>query len=160
MMLQATRALFLAAALVALASCHDGDPRAGAPSATGEAVPATPTSRTGEPATGETAGTPRSFSRAQVDALRADLRALAKPAGCTAESECASVDAGAKACGGASMSVVFCTKSSSEVEIRRAAQRLTVAERQFNEANGIVSDCAVHMAPPVVFRDGECAFAR
>ncbi len=88
--------------------------------------------------------------------LRAELARLTADVSCRSDSECASVALGSKSCGGPEEYRVYSRPRVDETELRRLAEEYTTLDRQLDERDGIVSDCAFVVEPVTACRDGRC----
>lgn len=68
---------------------------------------------------------------------------------CNQDSDCLSLAAGHKACGGPSLYVVSSKKNSFLSEARRTAKIFTSEQRAYNIANNRISNCGLVTAPRV-----------
>lgn len=101
----------------------------------------------------------RIVSEARVRELEQRARALANPDGCDRADQCASAPVGAKACGGPRTYLVYCKATTDEAALLRALDELKRVEEEYNRAAGIVSDCAMAMAPAIRVEGRSCTAA-
>lgn len=87
-----------------------------------------------------------------VEAAENLVDAALQAKSCQVKSECAALNAGARACGGPSTYVAYSTRASAELldNLKISANAYTEAERQFNADNGVISICSV-LNPPAAF---------
>ncbi len=118
-------------------------------------LPGAPDDIVEAPTTPPTDGVGR--ARARVDSLEARARALANTSGCATLDQCAAAPMGAKPCGGPRTYLAYCRTTTDSVALFGTLQALETAERAYNEASGMASDCAMVMPPGLVLEGGACA---
>ncbi len=144
-----TRALTVAAA-VALTACSQNAPNPLPGGPDGATEQPTPTA----PASGVEG------MRARVDSLEARARALATNTGCASLDQCAAAPMGAKACGGPRTYLAYCRATTDTTALFTVLQQLEQAEREYNAAAGIASDCAMVTPPTLTLDAGSCQAQR
>lgn len=97
-----------------------------------------------------------SLAKPDVDALKSEARALAKPAPCTAVTECKVLPLGSKPCGGPTEFLVYCAGASDEKALTAKAQAASDAEKARNAANETMGICTALMPPKVKLEKGRC----
>lgn len=86
--------------------------------------------------------------------LMAQVRALAKTAGCATAGDCRALPVGRKACGGPRAYVVYCPASTNESALRAKIAELDRADMEANR--GAVSDCMLVTEPNITVSGGQC----
>jgi hypothetical protein len=113
--------------------------------------PATP-QETGQGAAEETAPE-------RVQRLEREARALARADGCTSGGECRAAPVGDRACGGPRTYIVYCARTTDSVALYRKLDELALAERAYNQQEGVASTCEFRMPPRMVAGLGSCRAA-
>ena len=86
--------------------------------------------------------------------LMAQVRALAKTAGCATAGDCRALPVGRKACGGPRAYVVYCPASTDEAALQAKIGELDRADIEANR--GAVSDCMLVTEPDITVSGGQC----
>lgn len=129
-------------------SVAPGIPRPGASPDTSKAGAKKPAGATPQ------GGTP---TRAEVDRLYAQARALAHTEGCSTPNDCRAAPAGARACGGPSEYIVYCAKRTDVARLTALLAQLERAEQAYNRTSGLASTCEMREPPTVTLENGRCA---
>ena len=132
------------------------DSSAGADRTPADSGAAPDTARSSGDTARKRASTGRAPTRADVDRLYAQARALGKPEGCQEDAECRTAPAGARGCGGPSEFIVYCPRSTDVARLTAVLLELERTEREYNRVNQIGSTCDMRMAPPVEAIGGRC----
>jgi hypothetical protein len=82
----------------------------------------------------------------------ASVQALIGDAACSADTQCATIGVGAKACGGPDAYVAWSTTRTDPQALRAAVQRQADASRSEQAAKGMVSNCSM-VSDPGAFCD-------
>lgn len=102
---------------------------------------------------GDTAAAPDSGTLAR---LEREARALANTEGCTTVSQCRVAPVGAKPCGGPRYWLPYCAASTDSAALFRKLAELEAAEKAYNTAHHIVSDCSIAAPPVPTLQGGMC----
>lgn len=92
----------------------------------------------------------------EMSTLQAQIAVEVGIPAATDVAQCGALAAGAKACGGPTHYIVYSRAVSDEARLRELVERYTQAERQLNQVEGRMSDCAMVLAPVVALVDGVC----
>lgn len=95
-------------------------------------------------------------TRAEVDRLEQEARAIARTDGCNSSSQCRTAPVGAKACGGPRTYLVYCAATTDSVALFRKLAELQAAEQKYNEQSGLASTCEYRLPPGVTAIGGSC----
>jgi hypothetical protein len=90
------------------------------------------------------------------EAALAQVMATVETGGCESAAQCRVLPAGAKACGGPSRFIVYCSTTTNEDLLKRGIDAFTSAELAWNVATGAMSDCAMLNPPAVALANGAC----
>ncbi len=101
-----------------------------------------------------------SLASPDLAALKKDVRAVAKPAGCTQAAQCKVLPMGARPCGGPTEFVIYCATATDEKLLTEKANAVTEAEKAMNAASGAMGTCVALAAPKVTWVSGVCAAAQ
>ena len=104
----------------------------------------------GEPNTSQT------VSQEDLNEKAEEIQAMIGDASCADVSSCASVAFGAKPCGGPWEYLVYCVDSVDEAALKQSVDEYFELEQQYNEENGMSSDCAMEGEPQLDLVDGVC----
>ncbi len=97
-----------------------------------------------------------SLATPDLAALKKDVRAVAKPAGCTQAAQCKAMPMGAKPCGGPTEFVIYCSVGTDEKVLTEKVQAATDAEKAKNAATGAMGTCLALAQPKVTLVSGVC----
>ncbi|SEM93960.1 hypothetical protein SAMN05444354_12653 [Stigmatella aurantiaca] len=92
----------------------------------------------------------------KAERLEAEARALVNPEGCSKVEECELAGLGQKACGGPRTFVVYCSRTTDAKALQTKLEALLKAEREWQEAAGIMSNCALTRRPRPQWVEGVC----
>lgn len=95
---------------------------------------------------------------ADIPALKAEVRALAKPK-CATATQCRAVPLGSAPCGGPTEFVVTCAAAPDFKALEAKAKAASDAERIQNEKNQRMSVCTALSPPALKLEAGACAAA-
>ncbi|MBU8898628.1 hypothetical protein KRR26_23745 [Corallococcus sp. M34] len=94
--------------------------------------------------------------KAKADRLAQEARALAKSSGCGAVAQCEVAGFGHKACGGPREFIAYCTRTTNVPALQAKLDALTQAERDWQQAAGLRSNCGLTRRPRPRLEDGRC----
>jgi len=102
-------------------------------------------------------GTP---TRAELERLEREARALAKVEGCTRSGQCRTAPLGSRPCGGPRDHLPYCPLTTDSAALFSKLDELARAESAFNQQSGMVSTCELRLPPEVEAVGGRCVVAR
>lgn len=96
------------------------------------------------------------ITRGDLDQQMAEIQALIDTGNCTAASQCNFMPYGSKACGGPQGFLVFSNTIDVD-KLKSMVERYTKDEANYNNQNGIMSDCSLPAEPQQLdCQDGNC----
>ncbi|MDQ6887249.1 MAG: hypothetical protein M3068_08140 [Gemmatimonadota bacterium] len=107
---------------------------------------------------------PRAVTTANSDSsalarLYDEVRTLAHSEGCSAAAECRVAPVGAKGCGGPKYYIAYCARTTDSAALFRKLGELETAEKAYNRAHNVISDCSMLVAPQPRMTAGRCTLA-
>lgn len=105
---------------------------------------------------GTAAAAGASALKQKADRLAREARALAKTSGCEKVEECAVAGFGHKPCGGPREFIAYCTRTTDEEALQSRLDALEQAEKEWQAAEGVMSNCGLTRRPKPRLVDGEC----
>ncbi|XXF81598.1 hypothetical protein P2318_17945 [Myxococcaceae bacterium GXIMD 01537] len=107
-------------------------------------------------ATGAVAAERAAALKEKADRLAKEARALAKPEGCEAVSECQVSEFGNKPCGGPRDFIAWCSRTTDAKSLQAKLDALMKAEQAYQEAAGVMSNCGLTRRPRAALVEGRC----
>jgi hypothetical protein len=92
----------------------------------------------------------------RAEALASEARALANPRGCEKVEECELAGFGHKPCGGPREYLAWCSRTTDGKTLRARLEALEQAEKAWQEAAGLKSNCGLTRKPRLRWEQGEC----
>jgi hypothetical protein len=102
----------------------------------------------------ETAG--GSELKQRAERLASEARALANPRGCEKVEECELAGFGHKPCGGPREYIAWCSRTTDVKTLRARLEALEKAEKAWQEAAGLKSNCGLTRKPRLRWEAGQC----
>jgi hypothetical protein len=97
--------------------------------------------------------------RSQLAFAEAAAKKLVRTDGCDRAGECGAAPVGAKACGGPRYYLLYCRRTTDEVELLRRLAEIERFEREFNRHYSVGSTCDFVSPPGVELAAGACRAA-
>ncbi|MBJ6763827.1 hypothetical protein JGU66_23895 [Myxococcaceae bacterium JPH2] len=94
--------------------------------------------------------------KSRADQLAQEARALANPSGCEEVTQCEVAGFGHKACGGPREFIAYCTRTTNVPALQAKLDALMQAERDWQQAVGLHSNCGLTRHPRPRLVDGRC----
>ncbi|ADO74183.1 hypothetical protein [Stigmatella aurantiaca] len=94
--------------------------------------------------------------RQNAERLAQEAKALVNPNGCSKVEECEVAGFGQKACGGPREFVVYCSRTTDTKALQTRLDALMKAEKAWQEAAGLMSNCGLTRRPRPQWVDGVC----
>ncbi|MCY1080272.1 hypothetical protein [Archangium lansingense] len=92
----------------------------------------------------------------RADTLASEARALANPSGCEKVEECELAGFGHKPCGGPREYIAWCSRTTDVKTLRARLEALEKAEKAWQEAVGLKSNCGLTRKPRLRWEAGQC----
>ncbi len=104
---------------------------------------------------------PRAIASANSDSaavarLYDDVRTLARSDDCSATADCRVAPVGAKGCGGPKYYIAYCARTTDSAALFRKLGELEAAEKAYNRAHNVISDCSMMLPPQPGMTAGRC----
>lgn len=104
----------------------------------------------------EQAAGQQEITREELDRQFKGIEAFIAEGNCSSKDQCSFMPYGSKACGGPQGFLVFSTAIDVD-KLRTMVNDYTEAEKRYNNANGIMSDCSIPAEPQKLeCKDGKC----
>lgn len=92
----------------------------------------------------------------RAEKLASEARALANPRGCEKVDECEMAGFGHKPCGGPREYIAWCSKTTDVKTLKARLDALEKAEKAWQEAAGLKSNCGLTRKPRLRWDEGLC----
>jgi len=92
----------------------------------------------------------------RIAELEVEICGEAQTTGCQDGASCDYIPVGNKPCGGPQRYLVYCAATTDAETLEALASEHEALERQYNEEQGLASDCSVPNEPVLGIGEGEC----